>query len=123
MIGHGDQELAKRQLRRRIGRSRRRIDGRVRVVVRRGRELLSWRAYVRRFPGYASVGAMGVGLALSSGLARRRLARWLGLKLLRRASNHFGRFLWRELYQIWADSAPHAQQHDASARRRGVDHG
>jgi len=123
MIADPQRESAKREIRRRIGRSRRRIDGRLRAVQRRGRELLSWRAYVRRFPGYAALGAMGVGLALSAGFARRRLARWIGLKLLRRTSNHLARLFWKELRQLWADSAPQRGGHAAAAERQEVGHG
>jgi ElaB/YqjD/DUF883 family membrane-anchored ribosome-binding protein len=101
-----EQERAKRAMRRRIARLRRRIDGRVRSTQREARRLVSWKTYVRSYPGYAVTAALGMGLALSAGLSRRRLSRWLGQRLVRRAiGGATGRF-WRELAEVWADSEP-----------------
>jgi hypothetical protein len=96
----------KRALRLQIGRLRRRIDGRVRSSTAGARRLVSWRTYVRSYPGPAVLAALGTGLALSAGLSTRRLSRWLGLRLVRRAADQAGRLLWRELKQVWNDSTP-----------------
>jgi len=100
------QEQARRDLRRRIARLRRRIDGRVRGVERQGRRLASWRTYVKAYPGSAATAAFGVGLALSAGLSARSILRRLGMRLLRRATDRVGRECWREVERIWAESAP-----------------
>ncbi|OHB66032.1 MAG: hypothetical protein A2V70_16765 [Planctomycetes bacterium RBG_13_63_9] len=109
------EERTKRDLRLRIGRLRRRIDSRLRASDRQARRLLSWRSYVRHWPGHSMVAALGVGLALSAGLSARRLSRWLGFRLIRRATDRATRELWRELERIWADSTPAkpAQNHGA----------
>ena len=60
------------------------------------------------------IGALGAGLALSAGLSRRWLARWLGLMLMRRASKRFGHVVWDEIAEIWKDSTP-------DKNRRGTD--
>jgi hypothetical protein len=78
-------EQEKRELRLRIGRMRRRIDRRVRGVEKRGREMLSWRKYVVRYPGWSALAAFGGGLALSAGLRRLSLPRRLGWRLAREA--------------------------------------
>jgi hypothetical protein len=101
-----DQERRTRDLRLRIGRLRRQIDGRVHAARDEARGLVSWRSYVRSYPGYAVAAALGLGLAVSAGLSARRLWRWIGLRLLRRATaGAAGRFF-EELKQIWADSTP-----------------
>ncbi len=102
---NADIERTKRELRLRIGRQRRLIDGRLRSVRDRGTRLLSWRACVESFPGTAVVAALGAGLAISAGLKPHRLARWLGLRMVRRAADRAGRIAWHELEQIWADSS------------------
>ena len=101
-----EQERRKRDLRLRIGRLRRRIDGAIRSAESEARRLVSWRTYVRRFPGYAVTAALGVGLAAYAGLSTGRLSRWLGLRLLRRAAEGAGGRFSEELRQIWADSDP-----------------
>ena len=118
-----EQERAKREIRLRIGRGRRRIEQRIRAFQHRGRQLLSWRTYVRRLPGYAVLGALGAGLVLSAGMGRRRLAGWLGLRLLRRASNRLGRVVWREIERLWADSTPKKRKrgHATFSQNRGND--
>ena len=115
-----EQEQAKRELRLRIGRLRRQIDRRLRAAQRHGRRLLSWRTYVTRFPGYAIVGALGAGMVVSAGSARRRLTRWLGLRLVRRASDQLSRALWRELRQIWADATPEKPDRTTSSSDEGA---
>ena len=101
-----EQERRKRDLRLRIGRLRRRVDDRIRSTGRQARRLVSWRTYVRSHPGYAVTAALGVGLAASAGLSASRLSRWLGLRLLRRATEGAAGRFWQELGQIWADSVP-----------------
>jgi len=96
----------KRQLRRRIASSRRRIDRRLHRVGSEGRRLASWRIWVSRYPTAAVLGAFGLGLTLSAGLGRRRLAGWLGRLLLRRAGKGIEEVVWRELAAIWRRSAP-----------------
>lgn len=118
---HPDPAQTKRQLRLRIGRLRRRIDGRLRQSGRRGRELLSWRTYVRRWPGNAVAVALGAGLALSAGLSARRLTHWVGLRLLNRAASQGGQLLWQEIAQIWADSAPQRNAGNPPAANPGAD--
>ena len=113
-----DPEKQKRELRLCIGRLRRRIDGHIQAAGRSGQELLSWRTYVKGIPGAAVIGALGAGLALSAGVSRRWLARWLGVFLIRRASKRFGRVLWKEAAQIWRDSAPEGK-HQGAADERG----
>lgn len=100
------QERCKRDLRLRIGRLRRQIDGRICGARREVGRLVSWRSYVRSYPGYAVTAALGIGLAVSAGLSAGRLSRWLGLRLLGRAAEGTAGRFWQELAQIWADSAP-----------------
>jgi hypothetical protein len=110
-------ERRKRDLRLRVGRLRRQIDGRIHSTEREARRLVSWRTYVRSYPGYAVTAALGAGLAASAGLSRGRVSRWLGLSLLRRGAEGAAARFWQELGQIWADSTP---QTDA-AETRGAD--
>ena len=117
-IVHAQQERTQRELRLRIGRLRRRIDGRIRATQREARRLASWRTYVQRCPGNAILAAVGVGLALSAGLSARRLSRWLGMRLIRRAADNALRQFWRELRQMWADSTPAGSASETS----GADH-
>jgi hypothetical protein len=94
-------DSVKRDLRLRIARQRRRIDHRVRAVDARGRELLSWRTYVRRYPGYSSMAAFGAGLALSAGLGNR-LPRWLGQRLVRRGIGQIAAQIGREVRRLFS---------------------
>jgi hypothetical protein len=103
---HAEQERTRRGLRLRIGRLRRRIDGRIHATRRKTRQLASWRTYAKRYPGSAVTVALGVGLALSAGLSARRLSGWLGMRLIRRVIDRAGQQIWRELERIWADSTP-----------------
>jgi hypothetical protein len=101
-----DDELLrrKRELRLRIGRSRRRIDRRLRATQDGARRLLAWRTYVVRYPGWAMAAALGAGLAASAGLRPARMSRWLGLSLVRRALGGFQQGLWAELQRLWTES-------------------
>ncbi len=79
--------------------------------------MVSWRRYVRLAPGGAALAALGVGLALSAGFGAKRLARWIGWRLIRGGLGQLGRQVLREAKQLWADSSP-----DAIARTDGADH-
>ncbi len=109
-LSSADAELLrhKRRLRLRLGRTRRRIDRRARAARLRGRELLSWQTYVRRYPGNMLMGIFGLGLALAAGLGSRGLGRWLGLRLFRRALREGERRLGKELQWLWTASDPQA---------------
>jgi hypothetical protein len=96
----------KRELHQRIGRSRRRIDGRLRASKDRARELLSWRTYVVRHPGWAIVAALSAGMTASSVLRPSRMARWLGSSLLRQALGGLGQQFLSELRRTWNESTP-----------------
>src|SRR5574340_22842 len=95
-----------RQVRARMARLRSRIDRHIDATRSPSRRMVSWRTYVQGYPASALAAAMGVGLALSAGLSARRLAGWLGMRLIRRAADTAGGQLWRELAQLWADSTP-----------------
>ncbi len=99
----------KRELHLRIGRSRRKIDRRLRATKDHARQLLSWRTYVVRYPGWALAAALGVGMAASSALRPARIAGWLGSALLHRALGGFKQQLWSELRRIWRDSGTDGQ--------------
>ncbi len=94
-------EPNRRELRLRIARLRRRIDRRVRVAGDRGRELLQWRTYVRRYPGAAALAAFGTGLTLAAAWNRAGLGRRVGLRLVRQAGGWIGARLWEEFRQFW----------------------
>jgi hypothetical protein len=117
-IVDAEQERKKRDLRLQIGRLRRQIDSRIRSTERKARRLVSWQTYVRSYPGYAVTVALGAGLAASAGLSARRLSRWLGLRLLRRALQGATSQFYQELKQVWAESAPQAD----AAETSGADH-
>ena len=114
-----ESERARRQLRLRIGRLRRRIDGRAHALKKEGRRLTSWRTYVTQYPAYAILAALGVGLTASAGLTSGAWTRWLGLHLFRRAANSTADALVGELRALWDESAP--GEHDT--RCDGADHG
>ena len=96
----------KRDLHLRIGRSRRRIDGRLRGSKDQARRLLSWRTYAVRYPGWALAAALGAGVTASSVLRPGRIARWLGRSLVHQAFGGFQQQLWNELWRVWRNSSP-----------------
>ena len=98
-----DEQRVKRQLRLRIGRMRRRINGRLRATQRETRRLTSWRTYVCGYPGQAALGAFGFGLALSAGLGARHVLRRLGMMLIRRAGKDAWRQFCHELARLWSE--------------------
>jgi len=110
----------KRLLRLRLGRARRRIDGRLRGTQNRGRELLDWRTYARRYPGNVLLGTFGLGLALSAGLGGRSLARWLGMRLLRRGLRQGEQLLGEELRWLWDAAGPNAESTPRKPRSSDV---
>ena len=79
---------------------------------------MSWRTYAARYPGNLILAALGAGLAFSAGLSGRRLLRWIGTGMFRKAGRHLGRSVWREIRQVWTESAPC----DPSADKSGDDH-
>jgi hypothetical protein len=91
----------KRELHLRIGRSRRSVDRRLHAVGRHSRQLLSWRRYVARHPGWALTAALGGGMAASTLLRPARLSRWLGRLLLDHALAGLRRTIWDEVRGIW----------------------
>lgn len=119
MASDADFQRTKRLLRQRIGRLRRRIDGRVHRLGRQGRRLASWKTYVTRYPAYAVLVALGFGLAASAGLRRGALTRTLGLLLLRRATGKTVDAILAELKAVWTEAAPDRPPSDAE----GADHG
>lgn len=90
----------RRQVRLRIGRSRRRIDRRLSATRDAARQLTSWRSYVARYPAWALSAVLGLGFAASTGGKPRRMSRRLGLLLLRRIRATFLRELWTELRKV-----------------------
>ena len=96
----------KRELHLRIGRSRRRIDGRLRAARGRSRQLLSWRTNVVRYTRRAVAAALGAGMTASNLLRPGRVARWLGKSLVRQAFGGLGQQFFNALRQIWAESTP-----------------
>jgi hypothetical protein len=109
----------KRLLRLRIARLRRRIDGRVHGLGGQGRRLASWKTYVTRYPAYAVLAALGLGLTASAGLGKGGWTRMLGLLVVRRAARHSVDAVFAELKAIWADAAGAAEP----AEPEGDDHG
>ena len=93
----------KRELRLRIGRSRRRIDSRLRATRDSAAKLLSWKTYVVRYPGRSLTAALGAGMAASSIFRAGRISKWLGRTLLRNALGGFQEQLWTELKRKWND--------------------
>lgn len=114
-----DVERTKRALRLRIGRLRRRLSGRAWAARRHAARLTSWKTYVRRYPGYAVLAALGLGLSASAGLSRGRWARLLGARLVRRVGDRAGTKLWQEVERIWAESAPGPRERESSTSSKG----
>jgi hypothetical protein len=101
----------KRNLRLRIGRSRRQLSGRLRASRDGIGQLLSWRTYVVRYPGWALAAALGAGMAASAGFRPGRMSQRLGLSLVRRAFGGFQQRLGAELRRVWDDSTPDRVNH------------
>jgi hypothetical protein len=67
------------------------------------RQLLSWKTYVVRYPGWALAAALGAGMAASTALRPGRISRWLGHALVHKAFGGFQQQLWAELRRVWTD--------------------
>ena len=119
MAPDAESERTRRLLRLKIARLRRRIDGRVHGLEGQGRRLTSWKTYVSRYPGYAVLAALGLGLTASAGLGRGGWTRMLGLQLTRRAARNILQGLFAELGTIWSEAAPRQAPDDSD----GADHG
>jgi hypothetical protein len=89
----------KQELRMLIGRSRRQIDRRLRAVRREGKNLLSWRTYVQRYPLGAIAAALGAGLAAGATLGSRRRRIMIGREIFSQAARAFGKALVREVFR------------------------
>jgi len=122
MASNNDHLAQRRAIRLRIGRMRRRVDRRLRAIGREGRQAVSWRTWVRRFPGQAVVAAVGMGLAASAALRSGRWIRVLGLSLARHAGDQMLAAVLGEFRDLWAASVP---KKDKAARTasEGADHG
>lgn len=90
----------KRDLRLKIGRTRRRIDKRLRATEAEGRKLASWRTYVTRYPGPAVAAAFGAGLSGATIFRPGRFLQKLGLGILRSSADRAANLAWREL-ALW----------------------
>jgi hypothetical protein len=103
-----DDELQrrKRELRLRIARLRRRIDGRIRHAETHTRQLLSWRTYAARYPGWALVAALGVGLTAAASLRSKRTSRRIGSRFVRQAWRQVLHHVWEEWKGVWTESTP-----------------
>jgi hypothetical protein len=112
----------KRRVRLQIGRTRRRIDGRLRGLERQGRRMVSWPTWVLRLPAQSLVAALGVGLAAGSGVWRKRRLRALGRYLARRAGGQVLAAAIRALADLWTHWTPRPEK-STPTPSGGVDHG
>jgi hypothetical protein len=110
-IRHDELLRRKRELRLRIARGRRRIDGRLRTSQGRARELLSWRTYAVRYPALALAAAFGAGLVASAGFRPSRISRRLGLSLVRHAIGGVQQHVWTELARFWSEDGRVRETH------------
>lgn len=118
-MSSADIQHAKRLLRLRIGRLRRRIDGRIHGLQGQGRRLASWKTYATRYPVYAALVATGLGLAVAAGFRRGAWLRLLGRQLTRRAAGNMVDSVFAELKAIWDEASPGQRP----ANSEGADHG
>ena len=91
----------RREIRARIARLRRRIDGHLHRAERHGRRLLSWRTYLTRYPLYAVAAAVGVGLLVSARLKPNVAGRWIGRYVLRGVKARLLMLLAQEFVGFW----------------------
>jgi hypothetical protein len=94
-------QLEKRELRLKIGRSRRRIDARLRATEAEGRKLASWRTYVTRYPGSSVLTAFGLGLSGATASHSREFIEKLGTALLRGTADRALNLVWQALQRWW----------------------
>lgn len=97
----------KRELHIRIGRTRRRIDRRLRGAGDDARRLANWRTYATRYPGWSLAAALGAGLAASAALRPMAITRWMARAMLMKSFGGIARGLTAELTRIWTQSNPH----------------
>ena len=119
MANDVDPQRTRRLLRLRIGRLRRRLDGRAHALKREGRRLASWRTYVTLYPAYAVLVALGLGMTASGGWLRGGWTRLFGLKLIRRAAGKTVDSVFDELKAIWADATPDERAGDSDGAGHG----
>jgi hypothetical protein len=122
MSANSDPQVAIRGVRLEIGRLRRRIDRRIDALGRQGRQAVSWRGWIRRYPVYALAAAFGIGLAASTLYRRGHWARALGLQLARRAADRILNSVVREFSELWSRSAP-AKEAAGPGVTSGDEHG
>lgn len=101
-----ERDAEKRKVRAAIGRSRRRIDRRLRATNEAAVSLASWKTYVRRWPGLALAAGLGAGWIVAAGLRPRFLVGLLGARFMREMSTRATNLLTGELKSFWADAAP-----------------
>ena len=115
-IDYAEQLRIKRRLRSRIGRLRRRINGRLRGTQREGLRLLSLKTYVARYPAGSLAAAFGVGMATSAGLKGPRFLRWFSALLVHRGAQTILSGLRSEIYRIWEESTPEKNRADGETK-------
>ncbi len=120
-----EQIKIKRGLRLRIGRLRRHINSRIRGSQDEGWRLLSWRTYVKRYPGGSLAAAFGVGMTMSAGLRGPRLIHAISAMLVRRGAGVISEGFRGELQKIWEDSTPtkNRDSENTEPKAAGVDDG
>ena len=114
-LANVDQQDSRRELRTRIARLRRRLDGRAERVIDRLILLVSWRSYVEKYPARSMLAAAGLGMALSCLAIPGRRGRRLGEKLADLATGAAWPRIWNRLH-----AACSARGESAGARRPGV---
>jgi hypothetical protein len=93
----------KRELHRRIGRSRQRVERRLHRATGHARQLLSWRRHLARHPGWALLAALGGGMAAATILRPARLSRWLGRSLVSHALGGLRQEIWNDIVGVWTE--------------------
>jgi hypothetical protein len=99
----------RREIRARIARLRRRIDGHLHRAEGHGRRLLSWRTYVTRYPLLAAGAALGLGLLVSARVKPNVLVRWFGRYMLRGAQVRMIGLMGQEFAGLWDVLKSHLQ--------------
>lgn len=68
--------------------------------------MFDWRSYVTRLPGSAVMAATGLGLVFAAGFGARRVARVLGVRMLRKSADNLVGWFKGELASLWRASDP-----------------